>query len=316
MAHGYRGHSDRTKEYVVDWLVGLSAASAAGSAVSGVAAVGNAVTSSSATTGSTFGAAAGLTSGVGMGGVAAANLVATSAATTAQAAATTAQGMAEWFEGVKTGLDLAGADVPAQIAADVARAAQEAKTAQATANAAADKAKASKWVTPILDVANVIHTSLNLLNGFGGPNNGGSLSSAADSLDKAVLNLELAANTSGWAGDAEASYSAANTAQQERVKGMAGIDRDFKTALTTQADQVLKLREVFGYVTGSFAIWKPILGALSAQGEPQKAASLITQGVVGAALVATDAAHMGIHHQNALANGAAIQAIATRYQNL
>jgi len=308
MAHVDLGHNDGAKEYAVDWLVGLGAAGAAGSAVSGVAAVGNAVTSSSATTGSTFGAAAGLTSGVGMGGLAATNLVATSAATTAQAAAKAAE--------VNSAVWAGAASQSAFLQPQADAAATAAATAQADANAAAAKAKASKWVTPILDAANVIHMSLNLLNGFGGPNNGGSLSSAADSLDKAVLNLELAANTSGWAGDAEASYSAANTAQQERVKGMAGIDRDFKTALTTQADQVLKLREVFGYVTGSFAIWKPILGALSAQGEPQKAASLITQGVVGAALVATDISHQAIHRQKAIANGAAIQAIATRYQNL
>ncbi len=321
----------------MDWLVGLGAAGAAGSAVSGGAAVGNAVTSPSATTGSTFGAAAGLTSGVGMGGMTAANLVASSAAATAQAAANTAQATAAAAEAASTVAQTAAVGAQTlnetmqgaatayatqqELVAEAARyaandAAQAAATAQADARAAAAKAKASKWVTPILDAANVIHMSLNLLNGFNAPNNGGSLSSAADSLDKAALNLELAANTSGWAGPAEAVYSAENEVQQERVRAMAKIDRDFKDVLTTQADQVAKLREVFGYVTGSFAIWKPVLGLMSTYGGAWQTASLSLQGIVGTALVATDTSHQGIHHQNAFANGAAIQAIATRYQNL
>ena len=322
----------------MDWLVGLGAAGAAGSAVSGGATVGNAVTSSSARTGSTFGAAAGLTSGVGMGGLAAANLVYSSAAATAQAAATAAQTIATAAQTASTAAQttalgaqtlndtLQGAatayatqqGLAAEAAIDAAnQATQAAAEAQANANAAAAKAKNSKWVTPILDIANVMHMSLNLLNGFNAPNKGDSLDSAAKSLDSAALNLELAANTTGWESEeGEPAYTSANEAQQGRVKEMAKIDRDFKKALTTQADQVLKLREVFGYVTGSFAIWKPILGLLSTYGEAQKAASLITQGVVGTALLATDTSHQGIHHQKAVANSAAILGYAADYRNL
>jgi hypothetical protein len=158
--------------------------------------------------------------------------------------------------------------------AAASEAAQAAATAQADANAAAAKAKNTKWVTPILDVCNVMHMSLNLLNGFNAPNKGDSLGGAADKLALAAKDLELAANTSGWAGDdGEPTYTDANKAQLARVKSMAGIDKAFKEVLTTQAEDVLDLREVFGYVTGSFAIWKPILGALSLQGEAQKAAS-------------------------------------------
>ena len=293
----------------MDWLVGLGAAGAAGSAVSGGATVGNAVTSSSARTGSTFGAAAGLTSGVGMGGLAAANLVYSSAATTAQAVAKAAE--------VNSAVWAGAASQSAFLQPQADAAATAAATAQADANAAAAKAKNTKWVTPILDIANVMHMSLNLLNGFNAPNKGDSLGGAADKLALAAKDLELAANTSGWEGDdGEPTYTDANKAQLARVKSMAGIDKAFKDVLTTQADDVLDLREVFGYVTGSFAIWKPILGLLSTYGEAQKAASLITQGVVGTALLATDTSHQGIHHQNALANRAQIQAIANRYQNL
>ena len=317
MAHGYPSLNCKAKEYAVDWLVGLGAAGAAGSAVSGGAAVGNAVTSSSARTGSTFGAAAGLTSGVGMGSLTAANLGYSGAAATAQTAATAAQGMAEWFQGVKTGLGVADADVPAQIAADVARSAQEAATAQAQADAAAAKAKNSKWVTPILDIWNVMHMSLNLLNGFNAPNKGDALGGAADKLALAAKDLELAANTSGWAGDdGEPTYTDANKAQLARVKSMAGIDKAFKEVLTTQAEDVLDLREVFGYVTGSFAIWKPVLGLMSTYGGAWQTASLSLQGIVGAALLATDTSHQGLHHQKAVANSAAILGYAADYRNL
>ena len=162
-----------------------------------------------------------------------------------------------------------------------------------------------------------MHMSLNLLNGFNAPNKGDSLGGAADKLALAAKDLELAANTSGWEGDdGEPTYTDANKAQLARVKSMAGIDKAFKDVLTTQADDVLDLREVFGYVTGSFAIWKPILGALSLQGEAQKAASLVTQGIVGTALLATDTSHQGIHHQKAVANSAAILGYAADYRNL
>lgn len=310
----------------MDWLVGLGAAGAAGAVVSGGAAVGNAVTSSSARTGSTFGAAAGLTSGLGMGGLTAANLVYSSAAATAQAAATAAQTIAtnaiELASYTQAFVDAGTATaaqtaIAAQVAADALQKTDVAAAALADANAAATKAKNTKWVTPILDIANVMHMSLNLLNGFNAPNKGDSLGGAADKLALAAKDLELAANTSGWEGDdGEPTYTDANKAQLARVKSMAGIDKAFKDVLTTQADDVLDLREVFGYVTGSFAIWKPILGALSLQGEAQKAASLVIQGVVGTALLATDTSHQGIHHQKAVANSAAILGYAADYRNL
>jgi hypothetical protein len=337
MAHGYRGHSDRTKELVVDWLVGLGAAGAAGAAVSGGAAVGNAATSSSARTGSTFGAAAGLTSGVGMGSLTAANLVAShAAATAATAASSAAQAAANaqqaYLVSEVTSAALAGAasqtaslqpladtaaatSATAKANADAAAAA--AATAQADADAAATKAKNSKWVTPILDIANVMHMSLNLLNGFNAPNKGDALGGAADKLALAAKDLELAANTSGWAGDdGEPTYTDANKAQLARVKSMAGIDKAFKEVLTTQAEDVLDLREVFGYVTGSFAIWKPVLGLMSTYGGAWQTASLSLQGIVGTALLATDTSHQGLHHQKAVANSAAILGCAADYRNL
>jgi hypothetical protein len=154
-----------------------------------------------------------------------------------------------------------------------------------------------------------------LLNGFNAPNKGDSLGGAADKLALAAKDLELAANTSGWAGDdGEPTYTDANKVQLARVKSMAEIDTAFKKVLTTQADDVLDLREVFGYVTGSFAIFKVAYGALTAAG--QEKASLAAQGVTGAALLATDAFHQGKHHQKAVANSTAILGYAADYRNL
>jgi hypothetical protein len=342
MARGDLGHSDRAKEYAMDWalaLVGLSGAGAVGSAVSGGAAVGNAATSASARTGSTIGAATGLTGGAFTGGLAATNVAAvyqaaqaaTAAANTATAAANAQTALQQaigadlYFDGailaakggpvdgatlIQAGL-AEQARTAAQTTADQTAAA--AQTAQDEANAAAAKAKNSKWVTPILDICNVMHMSLNLLNGFNAPNKGDSLGGAADKLALAAKDLELAANTSGWEGsDGEPTYTASNKAQLARVKSMAGIDKAFKDVLTTQADQVLDLREVFGYVTGSFAIFKALYGGLTAAGID----TTYAQGVTGAALLGTDAFYQKKHHQNALANKATILGYAADYRNL
>jgi hypothetical protein len=216
------------------------------------------------------------------------------------------------------------ADLSAQLAANLQTdannaqalaeaAATDAATAKADAEAAAAKAKNSKWVTPILDICNVMHMSLNLLNGFNAPNKGDSLGGAADKLALAAKDLELAANTSGWEGsDGEPTYTDANKAQLARVKSMAEIDKAFKKVLTTQAEEVLDLREVFGYVTGSFAIFKAFYGGLTAAGIDTK----IAQAVTGAALLGTDAYYQKKHHQNALANKATILGYAADYRNL
>ena len=300
----------------------LTAFGGFGSAVSAGNTLGGAVTSPGSTStdwriGSWAGGVAGTASGVVTGSAAVANLVASSAAATAQTAATAAQGMAEWFQGVKTGLDLAGADVPAQIAADVARSAQEAATAQAQADAAAASAKKSKWPAPILIAANIIHVAQNMLNGFGAPNKGDILETAAGRLDLAAKDLTMAANTTGWTNDdggAEAKYSEGNQAQQERVKKMAAIDRDFNKALTKQAGQVADIRGAFGYVTAVYAVAIPACGALTASG--QEKVSLGIQTAIALTCASADTAAQVVHRSNVVANGNVIQGLATQYQDL
>jgi hypothetical protein len=252
---------------------------------------------------------AGTASGVVTGSAAVANLVASSAAATAQTAATAAE--------IQSAVWAGAASQSAFLQGQATTAATASAAAQAQADAAAASAKKSKWPAPILIAANIIHVAQNILNGLGAPNKGDILETAAGRLDLAAKDLTMAANTTGWTNDdggAEAKYSRENGNQQERVKKMAAIDRDFNKALTKQAGQVADIRGAFGYVTAVYAVAIPACGALTASG--QEKVSLGIQTAIALTCFAADTAAQSIHHENVVANGNVIQGLATQYQDL
>jgi hypothetical protein len=114
-------------------------------------------------------------------------------------------------------------------------------------------ANASKYPTPIIDAALMIHTTLSLANGFGAPNSGTQLGSAAGELDWAVDRLATAGKTDGWTSpEGQPLYENANDVQRQRVVKIAEIDRKFEKALKDQATQVYDLKETFGYIKFTF----------------------------------------------------------------
>lgn len=212
---------------------------------------------------------------------------------------------------------LAQASFAAGAASQTAALQPGADAAKATYDAAQAKADRSDWKTPILDACLIIHLSLSTLNGFNTPDEGDMLDPAAHLLDDAAEDLTMAADTTGWTGkEAEPEYTEKNKAQIDRVTAMADIDRRFNAALTTQAEQVQDVKDLFSYVTAGFAILKPIYGAMTAFGGVSQSNSLYLQGVTGAAGIAAGTQAQGRHHPKAIATGNVLQGLATEYQDL
>ncbi|MEX0581082.1 MAG: EspA/EspE family type VII secretion system effector [Mycobacterium sp.] len=176
-------------------------------------------------------------------------------------------------------------------------------------------AQASSYATPIIDAALITHALLSLANGFGTPNSGTQLGSAAGELDWAVDRLATAGKTDGWtSADAEPRYRNANTVQQKRVGKIAEIDRKFEKALKAQATQVYDLKEIFGYIKTAMNSAKILAMALNMAGPPGQAASVVLQTTTATACLLADASHQGMQHQKAQQNAIEFESLASAYQ--
>jgi hypothetical protein len=301
VAHDDPRRNDRAKEYVMSWITALgvvaTVSTSAGGAVAGMAAqdLGDVFTNPSLNPAKSTEGIATVASLTTVGVAAAVNVGQSVQAASLLAQASFAAGAASQTASLQPGAD----------------------AAKATYDAAQAKADRSDWKTPILDACLIIHLSLSTLNGFNTPDEGDKLDPAAHLLDDAVKDLTSAADTTGWTGEeAEPVYSEKNKAQIDRVTAMAYIDRRFKAALTTQAEQVQDVKDQFSYVTAGFAILKPIYGAMTAFGGVSQSNSLYLQGVTGAAGILAGTQAQGRHHPKATANGNVLQGLATEYQNL
>lgn len=183
-------------------------------------------------------------------------------------------------------------------------------------NTLGDKANnTSKYGTPIIDAALIIHSLLSLANGGGAPNGGTQLGSAAGELDWAADRLTTAGKTDGWTSpDAEPRYRNANTVQKERVAKIAEIDRKFEKALKAQATQVYDLKETFGWIKTAMNSAKVLAMALNMAGPPGQAASIVLQTTTATSCLLADASHQGMQHQNALTNATEFENLASAYQ--
>lgn len=301
VAHDDPRRNDRAKEYVMSWITALglaaSAFSSAGGAVAGMAAqdLGDVFTNPSLNPAKSTEGIATVASLTTVGVVAAVNVGQSVQAASLLAQASFAAGAASQTAALQPGAD----------------------AAKATYDAAQAKADRSDWKTPILDACLIIHLSLSTLNGFNTPDEGDMLDPAAHLLDDAAEDLTMAADTTGWTGkEAEPEYTEKNKAQINRVTAMADIDRRFKSALTTQAEQVQGVKDTFSYVTAAFAILKPIYGAMTAFGGVSQSNSLVLQGFTGAGGIAAGTQAQGRHHPKAIATGNVLQGLATEYQDL
>ena len=182
-------------------------------------------------------------------------------------------------------------------------------------NAEIASLKGSSYATPIIDAALIAHLALSLANGFGAPNGGTQLGSAAGELDWAVDRLATAGKTDGWTSpDAEPRYRNANAVQQERVAKIAEIDRKFEKALKAQATQVYELKGTFGYIKTAMNSAKILAMALNMAGPAGQAASVVLQTTTATACLLADASHQGMQHQNALTNATEFENLASAYQ--
>jgi len=186
------------------------------------------------------------------------------------------------------------------------------------AAAKADKAQSisenfSKYPTPIIDAALMIHTTLSLANGFGTPNSGTQLGSAAGELDWAVDRLATAGKTDGWTSpEGQPLYENANKVQHQRVAKIAQIDRDFEKALKAQSVQVYDLKETFGYIKTAMNSAKIIAIALNVAGLQAESSAL--QIATATACLLADESYQGMQHQNAETNAKEFKILASAYQ--
>ena len=174
--------------------------------------------------------------------------------------------------------------------------------------------KATKWDCPILKAAAVTHTLLNFFNGFGPPNRGSDLGSATKDLNTALDNLDYAGRTRGWGGPASEAYVQANSQQIADVESLKEHDLAFKALLEAQADEVLDLRQVFGYVRTTIMLAQPVASAMNAAGLFD--ASIYFQTMVATTCLSTDTSHQGIQHENAMANRGKFKTLTEKYGTL
>lgn len=180
--------------------------------------------------------------------------------------------------------------------------------------AQAKEDKDAKWDCPILKAAAVTHTLLSLFNGFGPPNRGSDLGSATKDLNTALDNLDYAGRTRGWDGPASEAYVEANRQQIADVESLKAHDLEFKALLEAQADEVLDLRQVFGYVRTTIMLAQPVASALNAAGLFDQ--SIYFQTTVALTCLSTDTSHQGIQHENAVANRGKFETLTEKYGTL
>jgi hypothetical protein len=101
-------------------------------------------------------------------------------------------------------------------------------------------------------------------------------------------------------GDGRNAYATANERHRLDVDEVRKIDLLFKEQLIFQADQVLDLRQVFGYVRTTIMLAQPVASALNAAGFFAQSTAL--QIAVATSCLSTDTSHQGIQHEKALEN--------------
>ena len=189
--------------------------------------------------------------------------------------------------------------------------------AQAEQRADANQAKEdkdAKWDCPILKAAAVTHTLLSLANGFNSPNRGDDLVLAASHLNTALRDRVSASDTRGWVGDGRNAYATANERHRLDVDEVRKIDLLFKDQLIVQADQVLDLRQVFGYVRTTIMLAQPVASAMNAAGLFD--ASIYFQTTVATTCLSTDTSHQGIQHDKAVENAKEFTKLQNAYDAL
>ncbi|BBZ46761.1 EspA/EspE family type VII secretion system effector [Mycobacterium parmense] len=106
-------------------------------------------------------------------------------------------------------------------------------------------AKSGKSVLPtptaIIDVTMVVVSVVDLFNGFGPPDKGGSFTSGVDKLDNVKLQLEAAVvDPRDWDGDAAKAYTAQLAALQALVETMKDLDKQMQALVANQGAEVQK----------------------------------------------------------------------------
>lgn len=201
-----------------------------------------------------------------------------------------------------------------------AAAAKEAgKKAAAAAGKQAGKKAASAGPkgVPILDAAMLVSTALELLVGPGTSEKGQDIELAAESFEAARSSLAKAmADASLWSGEASETYNARNGEQIERAVTVVHIDQQLAAVVHRQADKVHDVSIAMLICGLSLIAAVPVAIGLRAIPIVGEAVSLAFQSATAVAILAAEAAELGIMGQAASDNATEISALARQYQDL
>lgn len=118
--------------------------------------------------------------------------------------------------------------------------------------------------TYIIDITAIAVFFVDFLNGFGTPESGSSLKTAADKWDLYTQELELGCvpHPSDWSGEAAAAYAAQNALLAGFAKTLKGYDKELKALVTSQGDAVAKAHLIIAIISAVLTAAQGIAQAL------------------------------------------------------
>ena len=175
---------------------------------------------------------------------------------------------------------------------------------------------ASKGV-PILDAAMLVSMVLELLVGPGQSEKGQDIALSAKTFEVALASLaDLMANSNSWSGEASDAYNARNCEQMLRTVTIVALDRQLAAIVHGQAEKVHEVSIAMLVCSLSLIAAVPVAIALRAIPIVGPAISLAFQGVTAAAILAAEAAELGIMGKAASDNGAQMDTLTRQYREL
>ena len=112
--------------------------------------------------------------------------------------------------------------------------------------------------TFVVDVTMVVIAIVGMVNGFVPPDSGSDFAAGASAFETVYTDLELAIpDPRDWSGDAANTYTALNSALQQRARDMETLDQRMENAIAAQAVQIQKARLTISSI---------LFGLIAAQG--------------------------------------------------
>lgn len=193
-----------------------------------------------------------------------------------------------WYSGYGHGKGMGGEDAgytAAGLGANVVSFAQDAvkQSAEKLDNAKALAAAA----TPIIATGLRAMTIMSNLTGFEGPERGDRYGRGADAFSGVNSALQSTHSPNSWQGTASGAYGSRNDEQQQRADLMAKTDADVKSALDTEAEQIVDTRRQIDHQMTELTLAIPFALAARLWNAPPGSGMIASQVIEWAAFIKT-----------------------------